>query len=952
MKMKRLVSTCVLLVVACTSTVCSSAAYQLASVPGERWAIIISVGGATSASPDAEAIARDMASMLQSAYGYDNLLTLYGADATANNILRLRADLREKIKRGDSLTIVVIGQWTLLPSGGNALIPADGELAQPWTLLPYEDLRDLAASIQAASVVVLLDRCTPGENANYANQAAQMTKGSFVMSRSPARIVSGCVLGSSERGRFIGRVNEELKEFAAAPAGAASGELTLDELLKRVTGTRLPVDVEVDDLGGSPLPFAFTRAGGAIDAGLEATLRNRGNKQEDRLAALYGIAYVIVLEKAGSPRFNAAAALLEGLVRTTDEDEALRVAAIHQLGRLKYERSAELFAALLQDEGDSRDVRIAALESIGLLKAELSHDSIMAAMASKDPELRLAAIRYFPAVSTAADTPALLQRLKQEDQERPLVALVQAAAQAELPAAQLLPALYAVIADSQSVAARREAIRAVGRFGDQSAYSVLSTVLSSAAQPAMVRQDVAYALGKLKYASDAEKAAAATLLAKEVQNADSGVRRGIADSLGRLQVAGSRPLLEQLALRDREHTVRESAVRGLEQFGDAAAVPVLETILKKDAIPGVRRAAASAIGKLGGPQAATALAEAVRDRDGAVRLAAGEALKSLESRGDSVDALLESLYKAKEPRDRVRAIRLLPERDDPKLIAALVSSLESEDAEVRDFAVDKLGLLPGVEVTRQLTLALQNKDDSTRAGAVTALGRIGERAAVSSEPWKQAFAALSKMPRNDPDTKVRVAVARAAGSFADQAAVSVIHSYAHDERSEVVFAAADGFRALAASFARNNNPKMAIEVGERAVGLRTKLMGEMHRETATDCNNLGAYYLLAQDTKGAETYLQRALVIRERTLGANDLDTAVSLANLGSLYQRNGDPKRAEPLLLRVLSIRERALEPGDPAVIQSLENLGTFYRGIGDTGRAEKYQQRATYLMGAKSGL
>jgi tetratricopeptide (TPR) repeat protein len=67
------------------------------------------------------------------------------------------------------------------------------------------------------------------------------------------------------------------------------------------------------------------------------------------------------------------------------------------------------------------------------------------------------------------------------------------------------------------------------------------------------------------------------------------------------------------------------------------------------------------------------------------------------------------------------------------------------------------------------------------------------------------------------------------------------------------------------------------------------------------------------DLAGARPYYERALGIRERVLGAAHPDTATSLNNLGMLLQAMGDLAGARPYYERALGIRERVLGAAHP---------------------------------------
>src|SRR6266540_4224757 len=81
--------------------------------------------------------------------------------------------------------------------------------------------------------------------------------------------------------------------------------------------------------------------------------------------------------------------------------------------------------------------------------------------------------------------------------------------------------------------------------------------------------------------------------------------------------------------------------------------------------------------------------------------------------------------------------------------------------------------------------------------------------------------------------------------------------------------------------------------------------------------------------------VERSLEIRERLLGPDHPDVADSLNNLASIYYNQGDFPKADLLFRRALMIREKALGPSHLDVAQSLSNLIVLYRDTGEYAKA-----------------
>src|SRR5213079_61632 len=91
---------------------------------------------------------------------------------------------------------------------------------------------------------------------------------------------------------------------------------------------------------------------------------------------------------------------------------------------------------------------------------------------------------------------------------------------------------------------------------------------------------------------------------------------------------------------------------------------------------------------------------------------------------------------------------------------------------------------------------------------------------------------------------------------------------------------------------------------------------------AQSLDNLALLYWQQEKLAEAEPLHERALGIRERVLGPEHPDTASSLNHLGLLLLTRGKPAEVEPLFQRALAIREQELRPQHPHPADSLLGL------------------------------
>jgi len=136
-----------------------------------------------------------------------------------------------------------------------------------------------------------------------------------------------------------------------------------------------------------------------------------------------------------------------------------------------------------------------------------------------------------------------------------------------------------------------------------------------------------------------------------------------------------------------------AAVRALAARGDAASVAALGRILDTSSDPAVRREAIEALSRIGGEEAADALAHGLGDDDSAIRTGVVDALGDM---GDehATRMLGQVLFSESEPDIRLTAVARLGERDSDAARAFLDAAADDPDPLVRDAARKALGRAP------------------------------------------------------------------------------------------------------------------------------------------------------------------------------------------------------------------------------------------------------------------
>src|SRR6266511_363300 len=143
----------------------------------------------------------------------------------------------------------------------------------------------------------------------------------------------------------------------------------------------------------------------------------------------------------------------------------------------------------------------------------------------------------------------------------------------------------------------------------------------------------------------------------------------------------------------------------------------------------------------------------------------------------------------------------------------------------------------------------------------------------------------------------------------------------------------------------------ALQLVERSLEIRERLLGPDHPDVATAINSLAILHRQKGQYAKAEQLCRRSLAIRESALGPDHPHVADSLNNLASIYYNQGDFPKADLLFRRALMIREKALGPSHLDVAQSLSNLIVLYRDTGEYAKAAPLSQRALAIFEERLG-
>jgi HEAT repeat protein len=356
------------------------------------------------------------------------------------------------------------------------------------------------------------------------------------------------------------------------------------------------------------------------------------------------------------------------------------------------------------------------------------------------PEVRRGAAFALGKCGLANTVPPLVRALGDTDarvREAAAYAIGEIVAEPKDPAlwAEAGDALRKMLKEDKDAGARRSAACAVGNFGPVAAEArpELEQALDHA--DARVRQNAAWALGRLK---DKAGASGAEGLAKALADSDPAVRRDAAAALAEVGRPTASPALRALIgciAKEKEAGVRSVAVGSLVSLvgpQDKAVAADLRDLLKADDRE-VRHGAALALANVGGADAKAALPvllEALRDDDATTRELAALALANMgEAAAEAVPALGKALSDRSELVRRNAAVALTrvgPEAG--KVLRALVRALGTEEPpEVRQYAARALfrSRSDVSEVVPELLAVLkEDRDQTVRQCVVLSFGLV------------------------------------------------------------------------------------------------------------------------------------------------------------------------------------------------------------------------------------
>jgi len=147
---------------------------------------------------------------------------------------------------------------------------------------------------------------------------------------------------------------------------------------------------------------------------------------------------------------------------------------------------------------------------------------------------------------------------------------------------------------------------------------------------------------------------------------------------------------------------------------------------------------------------------------------------------------------------------------------------------------------------------------------------------------------------------------------------------------------------------RNGEYDVAVAMHQKAISIRTALLGPDHEATASSFNNLGHVLQNKGDHRESLEAFTKALEKHDLLFGAQHEKTASSYNNIGTILANQGDYDGALEKFELALDIRQSVLEKGHPDFAATYNNIGSLMKVKGEFDKAlQAYQKGLSIQQG-----
>ena len=146
---------------------------------------------------------------------------------------------------------------------------------------------------------------------------------------------------------------------------------------------------------------------------------------------------------------------------------------------------------------------------------------------------------------------------------------------------------------------------------------------------------------------------------------------------------------------------------------------------------------------------------------------------------------------------------------------------------------------------------------------------------------------------------------------------------------------------LARSYSDLGRRQDAVELEEKVLEARKRTLGEEHPDTLRTMGNLAVSYSDLGRRQDAVELTEKVLEAWKRTLGEEHPDTLRTMGNLARIYSGLGRRQDAVELEEKVLEARKRTLGEEHPDTLLSMDNLAASYSDLGRRQDAVELEEK-----------
>ena len=779
-------------------TIASGERFGEKESPSTKWAIIIGIDEymeeALIPLPNASNFGKEMAKILKQTYGYqnENVIELYNQDATEGAIYERLAQLAEIVGYNDTFFAYFLVH-DLVTKEGYYLVPYNGKVNQPWTLISIDRIQKFFLNLRARQMFTVVGGCS--ELPPYYEK---QFRGLEYESETFNMLAYRCS-GMANEMDGMQLFNEYFITVMKGEGDVADrrGEISVDRLFDflqkklRAEGLRL---LKFTNQYGEK--FVFVPQFDERVIFLNEQL-NKGNAPRQRINAITEMIELIqTSDEARKAQLTPQVAeMILEISQDNGDDLNVRRRAVEALGQLRFREAIPGLINVFNGMNEFA-LKSSALEALVQIDTDEVIPFLRETLHHQEPGFRITAVRALIQFKNQESLPEILELLQNDDNMNVRIAILERIDQFEPLRIDERNIIMRSLNDPEPTI-RKKAVNALSNLGENRATREILRLLRTDEDP-NVRQISAYSLVRLT--NDENRSSIIEGLISALKKDEAGiVREAAAYSVGQLGGEDAeKPLIKIVKDKKESDYVVRTAAQALGDLQSNRAVNELIKLLDRDD-PEIRRAAAQSLGKIGDKSAKDQL------------------LKRLEI--EKIGYVKAEISKATE---KIRTLQTASsDQKDSEDVPSLVEKLADHDYSVRQKAIRNLANYRDEASLEFYMNKLRDENFLKRQGVVKILGYIGTN----------DFIDVLLELRNDPSIDVRAEVFKSLGKMKDDGLLGEIIAGFDDRDMIVREAAAEGLANQIVRLYAENKGNQIPEIATAAFRMSEKTLGPDHQWT-------------------------------------------------------------------------------------------------------------------------